>query len=170
MHDRNDGWLRSSEADELFALAARRGLIVSLGASPAWQADLRAIASRHPEVPVLCHALGLVGGADGAGMDEVLASAAVPNVLLKVCGFHYCASRPWDYPWPDVVALFERIVDAYGPDRLCWGSDFPASTRFCTFRQSLEVVRTHCPFLAGEDLRLVLGGTLQRLLDKTERG
>lgn len=164
MEERNDGWLRSAEADELFALAARRGMIVSLGASPAWQADLRAIASRHPELPVLCHALGLVRGADGAGIDEVLASASVPSVHIKVCGFHYCASRPWDFPWPDVVGLFERIVDAYGPRRLCWGSDFPASTRYCTFRQSIEVVRTHCPFLGEEERRLVLGGTLAQLL------
>lgn len=164
LREHNDGWLRSAEADELFALAAQLGLIVSLGATPAWQADLRMLASRHPGVPVLCHALGLVRGADGAGMDELLASAAVPSVHIKVCGFHYCASRPWDYPWLEVVGLFERIVGAYGPRRLCWGSDFPASTRYCTFRQSLEVVRTHCPFLSEEERRLVLGGTLARLL------
>jgi L-fuconolactonase len=166
--DRNDGWLRSDDADALFARAAERRLIVSLGAAPAWQADLRAIARRHPSVPVLCHALGLVSdamAADSPEISEVLAGAAVPNIYLKVCGIHYCAERGWDYPWPGVLALFSRIVGAYGPRRLCWGSDFPASTRFCTFRQSLEVVRTHCDTLLGaEDLRLVLGGTFAGLL------
>jgi predicted TIM-barrel fold metal-dependent hydrolase len=163
----NDGWLLTDDADALFALAAERRLIVSLGAAPAWQADLREIARRHPSVPVLCHALGLVReteGADSTAMSEVLASASVTNILIKVCGFHYCAARGWDYPWPGVVERLARIFDAYGPRRLCWGSDFPASTRFCTFRQSLEVVRTHCRFLAPEDLGLVLGGTLRRLL------
>ncbi len=167
LKERNDGWLRSDEADAVFAFAQERGLIVSVGATPNWQADLRSIASRYPNVPVLCQALGLVREAAGSGsreLSEVLASADVPNIFLKVCGLHYCAQRGWDYPWPGVVALLSTMFDAYGPDRLCWGSDFPASTRYCTFRQALEVVRTHCGFMDTEDLHLVLGGTLERLL------
>ena len=171
--ERNDGWLRSDDADALFTLAAERRLIVSLGAFPEWQRDLREIARRHPSVPVLCQALGLVRAAEGvdsAGMAEVLESARVSNIYIKVCGLHYCASRGWDYPWPEVVALLARIFDAYGPRRLCWGSDFPASTRFCTFRQSLEVVRTHCPFFTPADLGLVLGGTLRSMLASGQAG
>jgi len=165
--DENDGWLQTDEADAVFGLAAERGLIVSLGGSPVWQADLRALARRHPTVPVLCHALGVVRAAEGVeapGLAEVVASAEVPNIYVKVAGLPYCAERDWDYPWPDVIAVLERIFDAYGAHRLCWGSDFPASTRYCTFRQSLEIVRTHCPFFSPDDLRLVLGGTLRSLL------
>jgi L-fuconolactonase len=53
-----------------------------------------------------------------------------------------------------------------GPERLCFGSDFPASTRFCTFRQTLAAVREHCSFFTPEDIALVLGETLGRLLDE----
>jgi predicted TIM-barrel fold metal-dependent hydrolase len=165
--ERNDGWLLGAEADELFALAAEHRLIVSLGANPRWQADLRVLAARHPSVPVLCHALGVIRAAEGLqspGLAQVIASAAVPNILLKVSGFHYIAQHAWDYPWPDALAAFERIFDAYGPSRLCWGSDFPASTRYTTFTQSLEVVRSHCPFMTAEDRRLVLGENLRGLL------
>jgi predicted TIM-barrel fold metal-dependent hydrolase len=165
--DEHDGWLASDEADAVFALAAERGLIVSLGASPVWQADLRALAARHPSVPVLCHALGVIRAGEGLaspGLVEVLESATVPNIYLKVAGLPYCAEQDWDYPWPEVLAALELITAAYGAARLCWGSDFPASTRYCTFRQSLEVVRTHCTFFSPDDLRLVLGGTLRSLL------
>ncbi len=166
--EENDGWLRTDEADALFAAAAERHLIVSLGASTAWQADLRKLAGRHPSVPVLCQSLGGVQAAEGVdspGLAEVLASAAVPSIAIKVAGFHYASARGWDYPWTDAVAVLERIAAAYGAGRLCFGSDFPASTRFTTFRQSLEVVREHCPFFTADDLRLVLGGTLRGLLD-----
>jgi L-fuconolactonase len=170
--DENDGWLTSGEADAVFALAAERGLLVSLGATPAWQADLREIACRYPTVPVLCQTLGGAPAADGVdspALREVLASADVESIYIKVAGFHYCSARAWDYPWPDAAALLERIADAFGPGRLCWGSDFPASTRYTTFRQSLEVVRMHCPFFDWDDLRLVLGGTLRAILSRDGR-
>jgi L-fuconolactonase len=168
VHEHNDGWLLSDEAEAVFKVAAERHLVFSLAAGPAWQADLRVVARRHPSVPVLCHHLGGIragGGLDSEGVAEVIASAAVPNIFVKVSGFHYSSERPWDHPWPDAVAVLGRIFEAYGPGRLCWGSDFPASKRFCTFRQSLEVVRTHCPFLAPQDLRLVLGDTLRGILE-----
>ena len=97
VEDRNDGWLRSDEAEALFALADERRLIASIGAGPVWQADLRQLASRHPNVPVLCHILGgarAEDGIDSADLAEVLASAAVPNVYLKVSGtpLHLCAA------------------------------------------------------------------------------
>jgi len=170
--DDNDGWLAGDEADAVFAVAAERGLVVSLGASPAWQEDLRAVAHRHPTVPVLCQTLGGVPAGDGVdspALREVLASADVESIYVKVAGLHYCSARGWDYPWPDAVAVLERIAEAFGPERLCWGSDFPASTRFTTYRQSLEVVRSHCPFFGEDDLRLVLGGTLSGILSRVAR-
>lgn len=165
--DANDGWLRSDEAEELFGLAAERRLIISLGAAPPWHDDLRLIAARHPSVPVLLHSLGGVQASEGVDADtlaRLLACVAVPSIYLKVAGLHYCSARGWDYPWHDVLVLLARIVEAFGAGRLCWGSDFPANTRFCTYRQSLETIRTHCDFLGDDELRLVLGENLQALL------
>lgn len=163
----NDGWLLSDGADRLFALAESRRLIVSLAASPAWQADLRTIALRYPSVPVLCHHLGgtHAGDDDSDEIEQLLGSVDVPNIYVKVSGFHYCSDRGWDHPWRDALLLFRRIYDAFGPTRLCWGSDFPASTRHCTYRQSIEVVRMHCDFLSPEDLALILGGNLRQILE-----
>ena len=163
--ERNDGWLLSDEADAVFAVADRARSVREPGRPP----GLASRPPRHrPEAPNRAGALPPPRGAaarDGyAGMEEVLASASVPNLFVKVSGFHYVSQRGWDHPWPDAIAVFRRIFDAYGPQRLCWESDFSASARFCTFRQSLEVVRQHCTFLTGPDLRLVLGETLKGLL------
>ena len=162
--ERNDGWLLGDEAEALFCVAGERHLLASLAVGPAWQADLRRLALRHPEVTILCHHLGDVRVGDAAGLAEVVASAEVQNIYVKASGFHYASGRGWNAPWPDALEMLHRIFDAYGPERLCWGSDFPASTRFCTFRQSLEAVRAHCDFLSPEDLRLMLGGTLASVL------
>lgn len=163
----NDGWLASDEADALWTAARERHLLVSLSATPAWQADLRRLAQHYPDVPVLCHHLAGVTAADAdTGLRQVIQSAACPNVYIKVSGFHYASARGWDHPWPDGVAIFRRIFEAFGPDRLCWGSDFPASDRYCTYRQSLEVVRTHCDFLTDEDRARIMGGTLRAILSR----
>jgi L-fuconolactonase len=164
----NDGWLRSDEAESVFSVAEQRGLLVSLAAGPAWHTDLRTIAARHPGVPVLCHHLAGVsaGGTeeDEAGLREVLGSVSCPNILIKVSGFHYSSPTGWDYPWPDAVDVFRRLFEEFGPRRLCWASDFPASTRHCTYRQSLEVIRAHCDFLTADDRRQILGATLRDVL------
>lgn len=177
----NDGWLTSDEAEAVFALAEERQLYVSLSAGPAWQADLRSISRRHPDLPVLVHHLAgvrtasaLGGGAAGrAAHDEALAevvrSAEVPSILVKVSGFHYASADGWEYPWGEAVELFRRLFEAFGPNRLCWGSDFPASRRFCTYQQSLEVVRAHCEFLDEQARAEVLGGTLASLLARRPR-
>ncbi len=165
----NDGWLASDEAEALLTAAEDRGLLVSLAATPVWQADLRVLARRHPGVPILCHHLGGVSAEASAGptgLQALIESVSCPNIYIKVSGFHYVSPRGWDYPWPDAIQLFRQIFEAFGPDRLCWASDFPASTRHCTYRQSLEVVRTHCSFLGPDDLSQILGGTLRRILDR----
>ena len=91
----------------------------------------------------------------------------VPNIYVKASGIPLCLRAGLGRSLAGPVAVLQRIFDAYGPGRLCWGSDFPASKRFCTFRQSLEAVRTHCPFLTSDDLRLVLGETLLGVLAGT---
>ena len=62
--------------------------------------------------------------------------------------------------------MFRQIFEVFGPERLCWASDFPASTRHTTYRQSLEAFRTHCTFLGSDGLAQVLGGTLRRILSR----
>ena len=35
-----------------------------------------------------------------------------------------------------------------------------------TYRQSLEIVRTHCSFISGNDMQKVLGGNMKALLER----
>lgn len=163
----NDGWLRSDEGRAFFGVAAELGLIAHLAMSPGWQADLRLLAAEFPTVPFLVHHLGMAAVKNptyDADLAAVLASAAVPNIYIKVSGFHYASARGWDYPYDDARPTFAQIYHAYGAARLCWGSDFPASKPFLTYQQSLEVVRTHCDFVAAADLPLILGQNLEAIL------
>jgi predicted TIM-barrel fold metal-dependent hydrolase len=159
----NDGWLRSEEGVRFFETAAELNLIASLAIPLTWQADLRRLAARLPTLPILCHHLG--GPPDGsAGIGELLASADTPSILVKVSGFYYAAERKWDFPYAETIEIFRDIHRAFGGRRLCWGSDYPVCLPNTTYRQAVEVVRSHCPFLSEEDLERTMGGTLDEVL------
>lgn len=163
---RNDGWLRSDDGRAFFAEAERRGLVASLAFSAEWFDDLAAIAQRHPELPILLHHLSnpSQGSQRQQDVDRLVRISVHGNVGVKVSGFNYNSEARFDYPYPRSQELFRVIHDAFGPSRLYWGSDFPASRADLTYRQSIEVLRTHAQFLEPDDLTAILGGNAARLL------
>lgn len=163
----NDGWFRSPDAGALFDRLATRGLIASISASSQWLPDLYALASDFPTVPVLLHHQGWIetDSAEGsAQLDVVCAGAATASVVVKASGFHYLTSRPWDYPFRGAHGAFREILDSYGPERLAWGSDFPASFGKTTYGQSLHVLEEALPEAPQHVFDAIVGGTLNRIL------
>jgi predicted TIM-barrel fold metal-dependent hydrolase len=173
LKDDDDGsWLISDEGVRFFRVADDRNLIVSLACRPHQQAAICAIAERFPSVPILCNHLSRIGAREGpasADLKEVLASASRPNIYLKVSGFGYAARVGWEYPYADVLWTVRALYEQFGPRRMCWGSDYPVVRRYMTYRQSLEVFRTHCTFVPEADKAWILGGTMRQLLDARER-
>jgi predicted TIM-barrel fold metal-dependent hydrolase len=53
--------------------------------------------------------------------------------------------------------------DHFGAGKLVWGSDMPNLERFCTYRQCVDYVRKHCPFLTASEKDAVLGGNAAQL-------
>ncbi len=163
----NDGWFRSAEGMAFFGAAAERRLIASVAASPVWQDDIRHVARAFPTMPILCHHLaGLRPGRGdaAASMEQVLESAACPNIYIKVSGFYYGAAEAWAYPFVSALNVVAKLHDHFGTERLVWGSDYPVSRPNMTYRQSLEVVRSHCGFLMSADIDRIMGDNLEGLL------
>jgi L-fuconolactonase len=159
----NDGWLRSAEGRAFFAEAGRQGLAISLAATPAWFADICELAASVPGTPVLLNHLALAMTVSD-GLDVVRHGAARDNLIVKVSGYYYGSDRPWDYPFTGQLEVVRAFYQAWGPRRMVWGSDYPASTPHITYRQSLEVLREHASFIDPADLPLVLGGTMAGIL------
>lgn len=163
----DDGtWLTSGEGLALFRTAADLSLIASLSCYPHQHPAIRRVAECFPSVPILCHHLGHVRAdepAPYAMLKEVLASARVPNILIKLSGFTYATDVKWNFPYADVQPLVRAEYEHFGPRRMCWGSDYPVVRFHMTYRQALEAFRTHCDFVLEEDKAWILGGTLNTL-------
>ena len=88
------------------------------------------------------------------------------NIYIKLSGFHYVSQKSWDFPYSDTLWIVRKLYQYYGSERLCWASDYPPVRLHMTYQQSLEVVRKHCTFIPENDMELILGKNLQRLLKK----
>ena len=165
---KDDGsWLTSGDGEALFRTAAELGLLASLSCQPHQLPAIRAAAEKFPSVPVLLHHLGSVKADEPLPqekLNEVLAASATPNIYIKLSGFAHASNNKWNFPYPDVQPLVRAEYEHFGPQRMCWGSDYPVVRFAMTYRQSIEAFRSHCTFITEADKEWVLGRTLERLL------
>lgn len=160
----SDGWLLSDDGAAFLQAATDRRLILSLACSPHHLRVIGEAARRWPELRVLLHHMARVRGTGTpTGMREMLHIADCPNVHVKISGFGYSAPG-CAYPYDEVSWLVRMIHELVGPERMCWGSDYPVVRRYMTYAQALAVARRHMAFLGDAGQALVFGGTMQRLL------
>ena len=67
--------------------------------------------------------------------------AARPNVICKVSGFIVTA-RAGSWSVDDLAPVVNHVFDAFGPDRLVFGSDWPVCTLRASYRQWFEALRS----------------------------
>ncbi|HEY3079168.1 MAG TPA: amidohydrolase family protein [Chloroflexota bacterium] len=153
----------------LWETAARLGLAVSCAGSAEAFAS-RAFARLVDQLPrlriVLEHYAGLerlgLGGRtreQGAGDEndphvaargQVLALARYPNVLVKLHGLgEFCIrAMPVTEPFPfvrPIPSLIGQLLDAFGPGRLMWASDYPPVQMREGYANALRLVMGEVP-------------------------
>lgn len=155
-------WLDDGTADWLWPLLAARRTPLSVYA-PGNLAAIGGIAERHPELPVVLDHAGLALGARGEDLRTALtgvrALARFPNVVVKAsCLPNYADDG---YPFRSLHDFVHRLLDAFGPQRVVWGSDL---TRLrCTYAEAVRLF-TQALGLPADEVELVTGGAVSRLL------
>jgi predicted TIM-barrel fold metal-dependent hydrolase len=147
--------------DWLWPAAERAGLPVGLLVpNPDQQQKVAEIAAKHPGLKLLIdHMARPRGSRDDAGwanLGTLLALAKYPNVAVKATGAPSYSSDP--YPYRNIHQYLQQIFDAFGPQRMFWGTDI---TRMpCTWKQCITLFTEELPWLKGSDLELVMGRAL----------
>ncbi|MSP40593.1 MAG: amidohydrolase [Deltaproteobacteria bacterium] len=118
------------------------------------------IAERHPNLRLIVDHMGLNvqwKGKDLApGVDVLLKFARFRNVGVKVtCLPCYVAES---YPYPTLHRQIRRVVDAFGPERIFWGTDLSQSP--CTYRQNVTLFTEALDFLSNSDKEWIMGKAL----------
>ena len=84
-----------------------------------------------------------------------------PKVFVKIS--HTWSLSKEGFPFRDTFPLVQRLYDAFGPQRLMWGTDWPVSKRHASYAQTLAVVRDAMTFLNRDDKRWILAKTVERV-------
>jgi L-fuconolactonase len=162
VHDEPDpDWLLRPAVRESLALLADRGLAFDIPAVfPRHLAHVPRLAEQLPQLKIVIDHLGkppIASRALEPWASEFAGVAAYPNVYAKVSGLNTVAPEDWSAD--DLLPFVSVAVDAFGPDRLMFGSDWPvclmADDYIRVFAETMRVL-DGVPDAARD---AVLGGT-----------
>ena len=86
-------------------------------------------------------------------LDKLLAMARRPNVAVKASALPCYTTDP--YPYRRLHPYIRRVYDAFGPQRMFWGSDM--SRLPCTYRQAITMFTEEMPWFSTDDLDWIMG-------------
>ena len=96
-----------------------------------------------------------------ANLPDLLALAQYPTVAIKATGAPSYSSAP--YPYRNIHPYLRQIYDAFGPERMFWGTDI---TRMpCSWRQCVTFFTEELSWLSERDKELIMGRALCTWLD-----
>jgi L-fuconolactonase len=129
---------------------------------------VRSIATAHPRLRIALDHLNLSGamrdGGIAAEIDALVALSGLDNVSVKVSAMP-CYSDA-EHPYAPLHHHIERVIDAFGADRVFWGSDL--SRLHGTYADCVAMFTDEMPFIDGHDLTSIMGGALLRWLRWTD--
>jgi predicted TIM-barrel fold metal-dependent hydrolase len=162
LHEPARRWLADGTLDWFWAEAERHAVPIALLATDSLE-PLARIAERHPGLRLTIDHLGGRGGMttlkDAAAMTHIpalLALARFPNVAVKATGAPGYSSEA--YPFPAMHLYLRQIYEAFGPNRMFWGTDI--SKMPCSWRQCVTMFTAELPWLSEHDKRLIMGEAL----------
>jgi predicted TIM-barrel fold metal-dependent hydrolase len=151
--------LQDGTLEWLWAAAERANVPIAMMATDSLR-EVGMIAARHPGLRLTIDHLGGRGGMttlkDAAAMThmpDLLALAKYPNVAVKATGAPGYSGEK--YPFPAMQRYVRQIYDAFGPDRMFWGTDITKMP--VPWRQCVTMFTEELPWLSDSDKTLVMG-------------
>lgn len=158
------GRVDDPEAEWFWCFAEEEDVPVMLLASGQLDA-LGELARTRPGLRLAVDHLGLTGQhTDAAVAPEIaglVALARLDNVTVKVTAAPCYSTEP--YPYPALHPFLRQLYDAFGPERLFWGSDL--SRLRGSYPNLVRLFREELDFLSPVDAEAVMGRSVLAWLD-----
>ncbi len=123
--------------------------------------DVQKHIEKHPDMDVVIDHMADCDPTNIEERQKLLALAKFPRVYCKISHTWSISTEP--YPYRDTWDQVKAVYDAFGPNRIMWGTDWPVSKPKIEYRKTLTLVRDEMDFFNDEDLEWILGKTIERL-------
>ncbi|WP_405877884.1 amidohydrolase family protein [Streptomyces sp. NBC_01136] len=158
-------WLLRTDVRGGLTAVAEAGLVYDLVVLPHQLPACVQAAADHPELIFVLDHLGKPPIATGAlepWATAVRALAALPNTVGKLSGLVTEADlAKWSVD--ELRPYADTVLDAFGPGRLMFGSDWPVCTLAATYGQVVGTMEELTGGLGGGERDDVFGGTAARV-------
>ena len=152
-----------SRRDALWQRAEDLGIPISIGGGgqPEKVDRIGNVAARHPNVIFAPdHFAGWSGAEDKAAMTIALEGlATLPNAYLRISSTSLGLYADLTL---NEKELFRRVIEAFTPRRVMWGSNFPSS-RDGGYIGQVQLGQTALPWLSDDDRNWIMGETANKL-------
>ncbi|MEY7975153.1 amidohydrolase [Streptomyces pilosus] len=158
-------WLLRADVRRGLAAVAEAGLVYDLVVLPHQLPACTAAAASLPRLTFVLDHLGKPPVASGAlepWASAVRALAALPNTVCKLSGLVTEADRA-TWTVDDLRPYADVVLDAFGPRRLMFGSDWPVCTLAAAYGDVLAAARALTLHLAPGERRRLFDTTATRV-------
>ena len=159
---------RSSSSDPLaiWRAADACGLVVSAPCQPHRLVDgaFAELVEQFPNLAIVIEHLGGVGATATRPYEtfsKALELARYPNLTMKLPGFGEICRVPM--PFDPIPPLPRMALEAFGADRLMWGSDYPPASSREGYTNALQVPREYFSDLSTTEQAAIFGDTAARI-------
>lgn len=166
-----DGWINADVTHRLWRKAAELGAVLNFFIAPKQLPKLEEMIRAHPKVRVVIDHLSQIDlGSENPEPDIrlLLGLARNPNVWVKVSELS-SVSKSGQYPFTDAYPFVRRVHEAFGPEKLLFGTGYPGIARAAygrpTLDKEIDMVRKEIPFFTKEEREQILGRNAARLWD-----
>jgi L-fuconolactonase len=159
----DDDWLLRGDLKPALDAMVELGLVFDALIHPRHLSRLAAFLDRYPDLPVvLDHAAKPIirGRVLDPWRADIAAVAARPRTLCKISGLVTEAAEQWGES--DLLPYVEHVRQAFGPDRLMWGSDWPVVERAGGYEAWRRAAETLFADSSSAESDAVFGGNAAR--------
>jgi L-fuconolactonase len=157
-------WMLGSAARGGFEALEASGLVLDALVRPHHLPRLEALAQRHPRLPIVIdHAAkpDIAAGAFRGWASSIERLAAHPQVVCKLSGLlTEAGARTAD---ADLARFVRHVLEAFGPARTMWGSDWPVLTLAAGYDRWWDQANRLAAGLTFGERAQVFGLTAQRV-------
>jgi len=123
--------------------------------------DVAPLIEQHPELTVVIDHMADCPVDDVLKLRQLNAMAKYPNTFVKIS--HIWSLSKEQYPYRDAQAMVARVKDAFGADRLMWGTDWPIKPELLQYAKRVALYQHDIPFFSAKEKQAMLSGTVQRV-------